>query len=512
MTRPRSHAAGPGRAAGEPRSADAAEDRSHRDDSVDPGAESRSHLPDPIGPGAEPRSHLPDPIDPGAEPRSHPPDPIDPGAEPGSREDAAAARSSSDRSFLEALDEVSEAVESGAGLPAVARAAGRALDASVIVLDSSSSVLAVACSSPEDERTVMAAEGAAEAVELLVAESVVGQLRYRPRGQRPPPALLRLVGNLIALEVDRAKAPERASETAARDFLTDLFARRVTDRENIVARAAELGCELSAGAAVLVVRARPQQPEQGDWRARVLTIAERGARAVERETLAALAEAGWSRPANSRGEGTEARAERELLMLAPCPDAAAARRIATAVLRELRAGLRNYTLTVARSRHASDPVDLHRAGAEALLAANVAEARGVTELSFEETGAYRLLLPAVSEDPTELQGFFDETVAPLVVYDEQYETALVRTLETFLDADGNVARTAEKLFTHRHTIRYRLERIRELTTLDVSSTDGRERLSLGLKAMRVLGIVPPGGPAHEKGAEAGRVPREQKDR
>ena len=40
------------------------------------------------------------------------------------------------RSFLEALDEVSDAVESGAGLPAVARAAGRALDASVIVLDS----------------------------------------------------------------------------------------------------------------------------------------------------------------------------------------------------------------------------------------------------------------------------------------------------------------------------------------------------------------------------------------
>ena len=54
--------------------------------------------------------------------------------------------------------------------------------------------------------------------------------------------------------------------------------------------------------------------------------------------------------------------------------------------------------------------------------------------------------------------------------------------------------------------------MRELTSLDVSSTDGRERLSLGLKAMRVLGIVPPGGPAQEKGTEAGRVPRGHKDR
>src|SRR5918997_6158414 len=70
--------------------------------------------------------------------------------------DAAAAEP---RSFLKVLDEVSEAMESGSGLPAVARAAGRALDASVIVLDVASSVLAVACRSSEDERVVMAGGG-----------------------------------------------------------------------------------------------------------------------------------------------------------------------------------------------------------------------------------------------------------------------------------------------------------------------------------------------------------------
>jgi sugar diacid utilization regulator len=404
------------------------------------------------------------------------------------------------RSFLEALDEVSEAVESGSGLPAVARAAGRALDASVIVLDVASSVLAVACRSTEDERVVMAGEAGSEKVELRVAELPVGQLRYRPRGDPPPPSLLRLVANLMALEVDRAKAPERASEAAVGDFLQDLLARRITDRENIVARAGELGCDLGRGAGALVVRARPQNPEEGDWRARVLTAAERGARAIERSSLAALVEAGWLR------------GERELVIVTPGVDAQAAKRVATAVLRELEAALPGFSVTVARSRHAGDPADLHRAGAEALLAANVAEARGLAELSFEQTGAYRLLLPAMSEDPTELEGFFEETVAPLAAYDDQYETELVRTLETFLDADGNVAGTAERLFTHRHTIRYRLERVKELTSLDVGSTEGRERLSLGLKAMRVLGIVPPGGPAQEKGAEAGRVPREHKDR
>jgi sugar diacid utilization regulator len=370
----------------------------------------------------------------------------------------------------------------------------------VIVLDVANSVLAVACRSSEDERVVMTGEAGAQKVQLRVAELPVGQLRYRPRGDSPPASLLRLVANLIALEVERAKAPARASEAAVGDFLEDLLARRITDRENIVARAGELGCDLAAGASALVVRARPQHPEEGDWRARVLTAAERGARAIQRSSLAALVEAGWLR------------AERELVIITPGADAPAAKRVATAVLRELEAALPGFGVTVARSRHASDPADLHRAGAEALLAANVAEARGLAELSFEQTGAYRLLLPAMSEDPTELEGFFDETVAPLAAYDDQYETELVRTLETFLDADGNVAGTAERLFTHRHTIRYRLERVKELTSLDVGSTEGRERLSLGLKAMRVLGIVPPGGPAQEKGAEAGRVPRERKDR
>ena len=417
------------------------------------------------------------------------------------------------RSFLEALEEVSEAVESGAGLPSVARAAGRALDASVIVLDAASSVLAVACSSPEDERAVMAGEGDTETVELLVADAAVGQLRFRPRGEPPPPALLRLVANLIGLELERAKAPERASEVAVGDFLGDLLARRITDRENIAARSAELCCDLTEGATALVVRARPQQPEEGDWRARVLTLAERGARAVERTSLAALVEWGWAAAHGpGRGEADALRSERELVILTPGGSGAEGRRVATAVHRELEASLAGFVVTVARSRHTGDPADLHRAGAEALLAANVAEARGLVELSFEETGAYRLLLPAMSEDPGELRGFFDETVAPLVSYDEQYETDLVRTLEAFLDADGNVARTAERLFTHRHTVRYRLERVKELTSLDVSSTDGRERLSLGLKAMRVLGIVPPGGPTQEKGTEAGRVPREAKDR
>jgi len=106
-----------------------------------------------------------------------------------------------------------------------------------------------------------------------------------------------------------------------------------------------------------------------------------------------------------------------------------------------------------------------------------------------------------------LKRFFAETVAPLVAYDEQYETELVTTVEAYLDNDGNVTPTAETLFTHRHTVRYRLERVRELCGHDLSSTEGREKLGLGLKAMRVLGIQPPGGPAKEGRSKAGKASR-----
>jgi DNA-binding PucR family transcriptional regulator len=179
---------------------------------------------------------------------------------------------------------------------------------------------------------------------------------------------------------------------------------------------------------------------------------------------------------------------------------------AQTLLRELEASLSGFGVTVARSRWTQDPVDLYRAGKEALLAANVAEAEGMTLLAFEDTGAYRLLLPAMSEDPAELERFYAETLAPLAAYDEQYETELVTTVETYLENDGNVAQTAARLFTHRHTVRYRLERVKELTGHDIGSSEGREKLSLGLKAMRVLGIASARGPAMEPGAEAGRVP------
>ena len=397
-------------------------------------------------------------------------------------------------SDLAALDAITEAVESGAGLPEVVRAAAKALEASLAVSDAWGATLAVAARSPAEERALLSQGEGVSSAPLRVADTVVGTLHMRAKTE-PSDSMRRLLLTMIASEVERVRAPERVSETASADFLRGIMNRELTDRDDLLERARELSLAIEEGASMLVVRAHPQTPTDEGWRGRARAVAERGARAVASRSIAALSD-------------RETTPGAEVLVLVPGGDEATGARAAEAVLNEMEAGLAGYTFALGRSRVTEDPSELPRAASEALLAANVAEgsADGAA-LAFDQTGAYRLLLSSMSENPSELQRFYAETVEPLVAYDEQYETDLVRTLETFLDADGNVAGTAQRLFTHRHTIYYRLERVRELSGLDVSSSDGREKLSLGLKAMRVLGIASSGGPASEAGAEGGRVPR-----
>jgi hypothetical protein len=381
------------------------------------------------------------------------------------------------------VEALTDLVASGAGLPEVVRAAARAIDASLVVLDRAGQVLAVAARSPAEEQSIVAGGPEIESVELKLGGDPVGELRVRARSDERSP-LTGLVALVLAGETERSRAPQRASAEAAAAFIAELLIGGSPDP-------AELGLELEAGAYVLVARARSQAPVDDGWRARVLNVVDRGARSASTGALSALS----NRPGVPGAE---------VIVVLPGGEDAIAARAAEAVLRELQASLPGHGYSLGRSRGA-EAADLHRAAREAILAANVAEGDPeIPVLAFDETGAYRLLL---SQDPDELQRFYEETIAPLSAYDDQYETELVATVEAFLDADGNVAATSQRLFTHRHTVRYRLDRVRELTALDVGSSDGREKLSLGLKAMRVLGIAAPGGPAREPGTAGGRVPR-----
>ncbi|MGI8462611.1 MAG: PucR family transcriptional regulator [Solirubrobacterales bacterium] len=403
----------------------------------------------------------------------------------------------------EGLAAIVVAVEGGAGLPALARAAADSLGSSVAVIDRAGSVLAVADASASQEKELLTGSERVSNHELRVGEAVVGELRLRPRGaDAPEDASIGLIGAVLALAVERARSPEWASDRLAGDYVRAVLDRAVTDRGDIVARGAELGCELDGGVGVLALRAQPWNPQEGEWRERVLSLTLRALRGVSAGSLAALRDDG--REPGHQGHSGEAA---QAAAFVPAAEEGQLTRAADAVERERSGSLGGFGITVGNSRLTSDPADIHRAGKEALLAMNVGAAEGHATLAFEDTGSYRLLLPAMSEDPGELDRFYAETVAPLAAYDDQYETDLVMTIETYLDEDGSVTPTADRLFTHRHTVRYRLERVKELTGLDLTSTEGREKVGLGLKAMRVLGIASPKGPAQEPGTEAGKVRR-----
>jgi purine catabolism regulator len=103
---------------------------------------------------------------------------------------------------------------------------------------------------------------------------------------------------------------------------------------------------------------------------------------------------------------------------------------------------------------------------------------------FSDLGVYRLLI--LLRDKPELWEFYRSTLAALADYDREQRAELLKTLHAFFDNLGNLARTAEALHVHRNTLLYRLERIRDISGMNLDDADDRLALWLALKAHRVL--------------------------
>lgn len=384
-------------------------------------------------------------------------------------------RSSPKAALLRELDAITEAlgaaVETGAGLPELARVASRALDASVAILDASGSILAVAGASRADEKELKGS-ASVPSVELRTARKKVGQLRFRTRKGKPDEYLIRLLATVIALEVERLQAPGREREDAVSSYLKQVVEGEISSRKDLAKRADEISIDIGGGALVVAVNFHTHNPRQRDWRAELLPLVVRSARGSEPNCHGAV-----------HGE--------EAFVFVPGRDAETGRQVADRIVAGVESDSKGVSAVTGISQVFDSAEGFPKAVNEARLAANVASSSGKSDLSFSDAGAYRLLLPVMSEEPDELNRFYSETVQPLLEYDRQYRTELLTTLETYLRLDAKIEATAKELYAHRHTIRYRLERIKELTGLDVSSSEGREKLSLGLKAMRVLGVPPP---------------------
>jgi purine catabolism regulator len=103
---------------------------------------------------------------------------------------------------------------------------------------------------------------------------------------------------------------------------------------------------------------------------------------------------------------------------------------------------------------------------------------------FGNSSLYNLLLSL--KNPGELHRFCMTWLADLIAYDEQQHSDLLDTLNTYFANNGNTALTAKELKIHRNTLAYRLNRIAEITCLDLDDADVRLNLHLALKARDVL--------------------------
>ena len=374
-----------------------------------------------------------------------------------------------------------EAVLGGDGLEHVARMAAGAAGAPVSIVIPRLGAAAMA-----GGPAPLPPEAALEEVRRHVADRVAGLPSKAPAGlvlEVPISSGDELVGAVVLLggpdppvpdaaeylhlaavaaltEVAIEEAKEEVEQNLRGSFLEDLRSRPDLEPREVVRRAGRLGCDLSRGAVVLCAELKTDRPRH------VVAL-------IGGEYPGALAQ----------------HMEDRIYAILPATGADAAPEETLGRARRLAERLRQHG-TVGLSSFYADPGEFGRAMGEAELVLDVLRqsdaAGGDAHLRDIGTGTYRLLFRVLASHPEEVRSFYEDTVAPIVRYDDQYRTDLVGTVEAYLEQNCNMNATAAAIYAHRHTVAYRLERVKELTGLDPMLSEDRERLGLGLKAYRII--------------------------
>ncbi|MFD4693484.1 PucR family transcriptional regulator [Streptomyces sp. NPDC058463] len=103
---------------------------------------------------------------------------------------------------------------------------------------------------------------------------------------------------------------------------------------------------------------------------------------------------------------------------------------------------------------------------------------------FDELGLYRILGPG--NDYRELEAFVHEWLGQLMDYDARHHAAMVETLARYFDCGGNYDETAASLAIHRSTLRYRLQRIRDISGNDLANVEDRLNLQVATRVWKIV--------------------------
>jgi len=263
------------------------------------------------------------------------------------------------------------------------------------------------------------------------------------------------------------------------DFVDDVVNGGADD--SVQRRGAFLGCDLSHGATVVLLGVDefdgllPRKTlGQDELEQRIERYFSRSSRLVTASSASSLA---------------SLKSGRLVLFLCGSTsiDANAVAKLA-AKLQALGKEVGDLSVSVGIGGHVTDPAELNRGYQEALVALKVGRKLSGpgSLLRFKDVGTYKILFDIWERDPDEVRSLYEETVAPVDRYDDENSTQLLQTLIVYLHNNENLTKTAEELFAHRHTIRYRLTKIADITGLSAFQSEHKERLGLGLKARSLL--------------------------
>jgi purine catabolism regulator len=126
-------------------------------------------------------------------------------------------------------------------------------------------------------------------------------------------------------------------------------------------------------------------------------------------------------------------------------------------------------------------------GAQAAAAGNGAgHARraGARVATYRDLGAFQLLLAL--QDDEALRLYCDSILGPIEASEGAYGGELMRSLEAFIEENGQWERAAKRLYCHRHTLRYRIRRIEQLTGRELASARDRIEFWLAIRGRELV--------------------------
>lgn len=118
---------------------------------------------------------------------------------------------------------------------------------------------------------------------------------------------------------------------------------------------------------------------------------------------------------------------------------------------------------------------------EAKFAYSCSEMMRNKKIFFKETGILQLFFTSDYElDKYFVDFYYKKYIQPLIDYDKQRNTELIKTLQTFIDHHLNIKDTAESLFIHENTLRSRIKRVEQVTRKDLQNVHDVFQLMLGM--------------------------------